>query len=80
MDVQFIKGSYWWTQWNSPNVDLQAKFANISRIDISASDSDIQIYLKSEIGINNRLSLFAAKDATLEEDIIKIVSEKATGM
>jgi hypothetical protein len=63
-----------------PNVDLQAKFANTSRIDISASDSDIQIYLKSEIGINNRLSLFAAKDAKLEEDIIKIVSEKATGM
>jgi hypothetical protein len=63
-----------------PNVDLQAKFANTSRIDISASNSDIQIYLKSEIDINNRLSLFAAKDAKLEEDIIKIVSEKATGM
>ncbi|TAQ84511.1 hypothetical protein B7494_g7175 [Chlorociboria aeruginascens] len=63
-----------------PNVDLQAKFDNTSRIDISPSDSDISVYLKSEISTNNRLSLFTAKDAKLEEDIIKTVSEKATGI
>ena len=63
-----------------PHVDLKAKFANSSRIDISASDSDIKTYLKSEISTNNRLSLFAAKDIKLKEDIVKSVSEKAAGM
>ena len=62
-----------------PNVDL-TKFANGSRVDILASDSDIEIYLKSQIITNNRLSLFAAKDIKLEEDIIKNLSEKAAGM
>jgi ankyrin repeat domain-containing protein 50 len=63
-----------------PHVDLEAKFANISRIDISASESDIETYLKDEISTNNRLSVFAAKDIKLKEDIVKRVSEKATGM
>jgi ankyrin repeat domain-containing protein 50 len=61
-------------------VDIQAKFVEKSRVDISASDSDIKTYLKSEISTNNRLSLFAAKDIKLKEDIVKSVSEKAAGM
>lgn len=63
-----------------PHVDLQAKFANRSRINISASASDIETYLEYKISTNNRLSLFTAKDIKLKEDIVKNVSEKATGM
>lgn len=63
-----------------PHVDLQAKFATISRIQISASDSDIQTYLESEIETNNKLSKFAAKDPKLKADIIKSVNAKADGM
>jgi len=63
-----------------PNIDLQAKFANTSRIDISANGSDIKTYLKHEIRTNNRLSLLTARDRKLEEDIVKSLSEKADGM
>ena len=63
-----------------PNVDLQAKFVNIFRIDILASASDIKNYLEYEISTNNRLCLFAAKDIKLKEDLVKSVGEKATGM
>lgn len=57
-----------------------AKLANKSRIDIVASDSDIKIYLKSQVSTNNRLSLFTAKDMKLGEDIVKNLSDKAAGM
>jgi hypothetical protein len=63
-----------------PHLDLQAKFVNVSRIDIVASVSDIENYLDYEISKNNRLSLFTAKDMKLREDIVKSVSKKATGM
>ena len=61
-------------------MDLKAKFANSSRIDISASDSDIESYINYQISSNNRLSGFAAKDTKLRDDIISSVKEKATGM
>lgn len=63
-----------------PNVDLQAKFTNICRVDIWASDSDIDAYLKSEINTNNRLSKFIAKHPKLEEEIMRSVNEKVAGM
>jgi hypothetical protein len=63
-----------------PHLDLQAKFVNVSRIDIVASVSDIENYLDYEISKNNRLSLFTAQDMKLREDIVKSVSKKATGM
>jgi hypothetical protein len=62
------------------HVDLQLKFTKVSRIDISASGSDIEAYLKFEISINNRLSMFTAKDPKLSGDIIKGVNEKSAGM
>ena len=63
-----------------PHVDLQARFANIRRVDIWASYSDIEAYLKSEINTNNRLSMFTAKYPRLEEEIMTGVNEKAAGM
>ena len=63
-----------------PHLDLHAKFANISQIDIVAHDSDIRIYLESEICASNRMSLFTAKDPTLMMDIVKSVNGNARGM
>jgi hypothetical protein len=62
------------------HVDLQAKFANVSQIDISASVSNIKAYLEYVISTNDRMSGFATKDIKLKEDIVKNVSEKATSM
>ena len=63
-----------------PHVDLQVKLNNVLRVDILASSSDIEAYLKSEINTNNRLSMFTAKDPKLKEEIIRNVNEKADGM
>jgi len=52
-----------------PHVDFQAKFNNTCRVDISAGDSGIDVYLKSEINTKNRLSKFTAKYPKLEEKL-----------
>jgi len=62
------------------HLDLQAKFRNKSRIDISANASDIKTYLEYEIKANNRLCLLTARDVKLEKDIVENLSEKAAGM
>ena len=63
-----------------PHLDLQVKLTNIFRVDILASSSDIEAYLKSEINTNNRLSIFTAKDSKLKDEIIESVNQKAAGM
>ncbi|KAF4627731.1 hypothetical protein G7Y89_g10420 [Cudoniella acicularis] len=63
-----------------PHVHLNVKFANLLRIDISAQGSDIEMYLEHRISTHSRLSLFVAKDIRLQEDIVRTLSEKATGM
>ncbi|ELR06088.1 hypothetical protein VC83_07746 [Pseudogymnoascus destructans] len=78
--ISKIEPFVWLFITSRPHVGIEAKFLKISRVDISASDSDIKTYLMSEISTNNRLSLFAAKDVKLKEDIVKSVSEKAAGM
>lgn len=63
-----------------PHLELQTTFANLSRMEITASQSDIQIYLESEISKSRRMSLFTAKDTTLKAQIIDTISRKAEGM
>lgn len=63
-----------------PNIDLQAKFTNMGRVDIYASDSDIDAYLKSEIDTNSRLSKSIAEHPELGEKIRRIVKKNAAGM
>jgi hypothetical protein len=63
-----------------PHVDLQLKLSNISRIDISSSDSDIKTYLASEINKTGTLATFTAKDPQLKQDIVSNISGKAGGM
>jgi hypothetical protein len=63
-----------------PHLGLQTRFANLFRIDITASHSDIQIYLESEISSSSRMSLFIARDTSLKAQIIDTISRKAEGM
>ena len=63
-----------------PHLELQARLSNTRRIEISARDSDIRAYLKSEINTNNRLCKFTAKHPKLEEEIVRSVNENSAGM
>jgi hypothetical protein len=63
-----------------PNLELQTRFANLSHIEITATHTDIQVYLESEISANSRLSLFTTRDTTLKAQIIDTISRKAEGM
>jgi hypothetical protein len=62
------------------NIDLDAEFSNISRIDIFASDSDVKTYLTSEIDKSSKLAKLITRDSRLKEDIINGISGKAGGM
>ncbi|RMZ72366.1 ankyrin repeat [Pyrenophora seminiperda CCB06] len=63
-----------------PHLELQTRFTNLSRIEITASHSDIQVYLESEISTSSRMSLLTAKDPTLKAEIIDTISRKSEGM
>jgi hypothetical protein len=62
------------------NIDLDAEFSNISRIDIFASDSDVKTHLTSEIDKSSKLAKLITRDSRLKEDIINGISGKAGGM
>ncbi|KAL9014436.1 MAG: hypothetical protein Q9173_000918 [Seirophora scorigena] len=62
------------------HLDLQAKFANMRRIDIRANQSDIEEYLEAEINTSSRLSKIIATFPDLKHEIKSTVSTKAAGM
>ncbi len=62
------------------HVDLEPEFGNLSRNDITASNSAVKAYLTSEINENSKLARLTTKDPQLKEDIINGISEKAGGM
>ncbi|KAL8648633.1 MAG: hypothetical protein Q9210_004877 [Variospora velana] len=62
------------------HLDLQAKFANMRRIDILAKQSDIEEYLEAAISTSNRLSKIIATYPELKHEIKSTVSTKAAGM
>ncbi|OAL29898.1 hypothetical protein AYO22_01804 [Fonsecaea multimorphosa] len=63
-----------------PHVDPREHFANTCCINIAANIADIKAYLAHTINKNSRISMFARKDAKLREDIVEVLSQKATGM
>jgi hypothetical protein len=63
-----------------PNVDLQGRFSDLTRVDIVAKESDVQAYLLSKIEGNSRMRLFTTKDRNLKAEIIQGLQTKAQGM
>ena len=63
-----------------PNIDIKSRLQNISRIEIVASNPDIEAYLHSEIQKSGRLALFVRKDPGLKQEIVDRVIGKAHGM
>ena len=63
-----------------PVLDLQGKFANLSRIDIVAYESDIQAYLESVIDMDEGMQHYTTRDPKLKADIIQGLSTRADGM
>ena len=62
------------------NIDLLPKFTNTLQINIAARSSDIKSYLAYHISRSPRMSLFTARDASLKQEIMSTVSQKAQGM
>lgn len=63
-----------------PNVDLQGRLSNLTRVDIVANKHDVKTYLLSEIETNKRMRLFTTKDPNLKMDIVHGLQVKAQGM
>ena len=59
---------------------IQQQLGTASRIDIKASDEDIEKYVEDRISHTERLAKYTAKDATLKDTIKKSISSKACGM
>ena len=64
-----------------PHISIDHVLRSVSRVNISATDSDIKTYLKAKFSRRgSRLASFIARDPSLETDIVRMVSEKAGGM
>jgi hypothetical protein len=63
-----------------PHIELSVQFQSLTRLEISASESDIETYLDSEINHDTRLQKFIVKDPELKGTIIQRVISNATGM
>jgi hypothetical protein len=63
-----------------PHIDLKSYFSNVSRLDILASESDIEAYVTSKIDDSETLTGFIEEDPSLQQDIMNTVSIKARGM
>lgn len=49
-------------------------------MNIAPTHNGIELYVRAYIKENSRLSRMVARDASLEEDIVKCIKEKAAGM
>ncbi|KLU88296.1 hypothetical protein MAPG_07283 [Magnaporthiopsis poae ATCC 64411] len=63
-----------------PVLDLQDTFSSLCRIDITAHESDIRVYLESEIDTDKRMRHFTTIDQNLRADIIRSLQVMADGM
>ncbi|KAM5349322.1 hypothetical protein ACJ41O_005827 [Fusarium nematophilum] len=62
------------------NLDLTTSFQNLSRINVFAHSSDVEVYLNSKMSASKRMSSFIARDPTLRDDVIHKLLEKTDGM
>jgi hypothetical protein len=60
--------------------DIEQIFAKSSRLEIRASDEDVQIYLEQSMKSEDRLGDFCKKDPTLQNAIVQNISKNAKGM
>jgi len=60
--------------------DIEKSFTGASRLEIRASDTDVETYLLARISDESSLTEFCERDKTLERDIVEKVVEKADGM
>lgn len=60
--------------------DIGGSLTGATQIEIRASDADIKAYVLAQIGAKDRLLGFCRDDATLQDEILKVVGSKAEGM
>lgn len=60
--------------------DIEQSFANYSRLEIRASDTDVTKFLQARISEEGSLVEFCGRDKTLEGTIVEKIIEKANGM
>jgi hypothetical protein len=60
--------------------DIGGSLAGATQIEICASDADIKAYVLTQVGSKDRLLGFCRDDATLQDEILKVVGLKAKGM
>lgn len=64
-----------------PHISVDHVLKRVSRVNISATDSDIKIYLTAKFSRRgSQLATFISRDPSLEDDIVRMVGEKAGGM
>jgi hypothetical protein len=60
--------------------DIGGSLAGATQIEIRASDADIEAYVLAQVSSKDRLVGFCRDDATLQDEILKVVGLKAEGM
>lgn len=75
-----LEGSVRFLFTSRPHIDDLFQFENLIRLEISASDFDIETYLELEIKNDSRLCKLLAKDVVLKDTLVRLVKANAAGM
>ena len=75
-----LEGSVRFLFTSRPHIDDLLQFGKLTRLEISASDFDIETYLELEIKNDSRLCKLLAKDVGLKDTLVQLVKANAAGM
>ncbi|KAI9876586.1 MAG: hypothetical protein M1830_006164, partial [Pleopsidium flavum] len=79
--LETLRSSAYLFLTSRPHINVDQLLHGVSQIKVLASDADIKTYLKAKMTRRgSRLATFIARDSSLENDIVRMVSEKAGGM
>lgn len=62
------------------STNFESFFKDVARIDITARDEDVRLYLETKIPKHSRLAKHIQADPKLQNDIITSIAQSAQGM
>ena len=63
-----------------PSPTIEAEFETANRLEIRASDADVQRYLEQRIATSSQMARHVRKDSSLQGNIVNAILEQSKGM
>lgn len=78
--VQKVQPSVRLSVTSRPSPTIEAEFETASRLEIRATDADVQSYLEQRIASSSQMARHVKKDPSLQGNIVNAILEQSKGM